>query len=280
MTLGEGPVWVERDKALWFVDIKERRVYRFDPSPGSALQIWEAPDQIGWLLPSTEGGFLVGLASGLHRFNPSKDQFDLYRVVEPHLPGNRLNDAGVDRAGRVWFGSMDDAEREATGRLYCLENGKVRDCGLKPIGVTNGPALPPDGRTLYAVDSLGGTISAYSISEEGLLSDGRVFVQIDPAQGIPDGAVCDSEGGVWVGVFRGSVARRYAPSGMLTDEVRFPVSNITKIALGGPDGRTGFATTARMGLDAAGLAAEPLAGDLFKFRVDIPGVPVVEVALD
>ena len=31
-TLGEGPVWVARDAALWFVDIKAHRVHRYDPA--------------------------------------------------------------------------------------------------------------------------------------------------------------------------------------------------------------------------------------------------------
>ena len=32
--LGEGPVWVERDQALWFVDIKSHKVHRFHPASG------------------------------------------------------------------------------------------------------------------------------------------------------------------------------------------------------------------------------------------------------
>ena len=33
--LGEGPVWVERDEALWFVDIKKQLIHRFDPANGA-----------------------------------------------------------------------------------------------------------------------------------------------------------------------------------------------------------------------------------------------------
>ena len=66
----------------------------------------------------------------------------------------------------------------------------------------------------------------------------------------------------------------------MTDEVRFPVSNVTKIALGGDDGRTAFATTARQGLSAERLASQPLAGDIFTFRTDIGGIPVMPVSLD
>ena len=38
-TLGEGPIWVAREKALWFVDIKQHKLYRFDPAT-RALKSW------------------------------------------------------------------------------------------------------------------------------------------------------------------------------------------------------------------------------------------------
>ena len=224
--------------------------------------------------------FSPELASGLHTFDPSTGKFELYRIVEPRLPGNRLNDAAVDPAGRVWFGSMDNAESEATGRLYCLQRGALADSGLEPISITNGPAISPDGRTLYAVDTLGRSIDVFTLGAEGALSDRRRFVTLGASdQGFPDGAICDADGGVWVGLFLGSAARRYGANGVQTHEVRFPVSNITKIALGGPDRRTAYATTARKNLDEATLAKQPYAGDIFSFRVDIPGVRGVEAAL-
>ena len=56
--------------------------------------------------------------------------------------------------------------------------------------------------------------------------------------------------------------------------VRFPVSNVTKIAFGGEGLKTAYATTARKGLDSAGLAEQPLAGDLFAFDPGVAGLPV------
>ena len=276
--LGEGLVWDERDSKLWFVDIKAPRVHRFNPATGR-IDAWAAPAEIGWVLPAEGSEFLAGLATGLHRFSPERGSFDHHAPVEPHLPGNRLNDAAVDPAGRVWFGSMDNAETNATGRLYVLHGSDLRDSGAAPVVITNGPAIAPDGRTLYAVDTLGRAIDAYTVDEHGRLGDRQRFATIDPVLGYPDGAIADAEGGLWVGFFGGWAARRYAPDGTVTHEVSFPVANVTKLALGGPDGRTAFATTARKGLDAAALADQPLAGDLFTFQVDVPGTPVRPVFL-
>lgn len=269
-TLGEGPVWVARDAALWFVDIKGQRLHRFDPEL-EVHRSWEAPAQVGWVLPTDDGLFAVGLQSGVHRFDPASGAFTLLHAPEAHLPGNRLNDATVDPAGGLWFGSMDDVEEADSGRFYRLHKGVVRESGLPPVSITNGPALSPDGKLLYHTDTLGKRIWRTRIAEDGALHDTSLFVEIEDGAGYPDGPIVDAEGCLWTGLFAGWAARRYDPAGQLIREVRFPVANITKIAFGGPDLSVAYATTARKGLTDKQLVEQPLAGDLFAFDPGVRG---------
>ena len=117
------------------------------------------------------------------------------------------------------------------------------------------------------------------IGDDGSLADQRPFVRIDPSDGHPDGPSVDSEGCVWIALYAGWEARRYSPAGELIERVRFPVANITKIAFGGDDLRTAYATTARQMLSAETIAKQPQIGDLFEFRVDVPGIPCPLVRL-
>ena len=270
--LGEGPVWVERDRALWFVDIKKQLIHRYEPASG-AKDSWSAPEQVGFIVPAERGGFVVGLQSGLHHFDERSGAFELIVEVEPDKPGNRLNDGVVDPHGRLWFGTMDNAERAKSGAFYCFADGRLRSTGLDGIAITNGPAVSPDGRILYFVDTLKGTIEAADIGEDGSLGERRAFVRIDPKHGHPDGPTVDGEGCIWISLYAGWEARRYSPAGELVASVRFPVANITKIAFGGSDLRTAYATTARQLLTPDEIAKQPEIGDLFEFRVDVPGVP-------
>jgi sugar lactone lactonase YvrE len=276
--LGEGPVWVERDQALWFVDIKKQQIHRYNPADGGRRS-WDAPEQIGFVFPAEDGGFVAGLQSGLYRFNEKGGTFELIIEVEPDLPGNRLNDGVVDPAGRLWFGTMDNGEKAKTGAFYCFDEGRLTRTALDGIAITNGPAISPDGRLLYFVDTLKGTINAAEIRDDGSLGEARPFARIDPADGYPDGPTIDSNGYLWISLYAGWEARRYAPSGELVDRVRFPVANITKIAFGGADLRTAFATTARQLLSPEKIAKQPLIGALFEFRVNVPGVPCPLVRL-
>jgi sugar lactone lactonase YvrE len=276
--LGEGPVWVERDRALWFVDIEKQQVHRYDPADGSRKS-WDSPEQVGFLLPAEGGGFVAGLQSGLYRFDEQSGAFDLIVEVVQDKPHNRLNDGVTDREGRIWFGTMDNAEKDKSGAFYCFAGGKLLRTSIDGIAITNGPTVSPDGRTLYFVDTLKGTIEAADILGDGELGERRPFARIDPKDGHPDGPTIDAEGCVWISLYAGWEAWRYSSAGELLERVRFPVANITKLAFGGDDLRTAFATTARQLLTAEVIAKQPQIGDLFEFRADVPGVPCPLVRL-
>jgi sugar lactone lactonase YvrE len=276
--LGEGPVWVERDQALWFVDIKKHQVHRYDPA-SDAKKSWDAPEQVGFILPAEGGGFVAGLQSGLYKFDESNGSFERIVEVEPELPNNRLNDGAVDPSGRLWFGTMDNGEKSKSGAFYCFDGGRLTRTKLDGIAITNGPTVSPDGKLLYYVDTLKGTIDTAEIRDDGSLGDTRPFVRIDPKEGHPDGPTIDSNGYLWISLYAGWEARRYAPSGELVERVRFPVANITKIAFGGERLRTAYATTARQLLSRDVIAEQPLIGSLFEFRVTVPGVPCPLVRL-
>lgn len=150
-TLGEGACWDAAARRVLFVDIKGRRLYRYDPSSGGR-ESWEAPGQIGFALPCADGTLICGVQGGLFRFEPDSGRFASVLPLETDLPGNRLNDGYVDAGGHLWFGSMDNAEAAPTGQLYRVgQDGRLaaHDAGYV---ITNGPAASPDGRTLYHTD--------------------------------------------------------------------------------------------------------------------------------
>ncbi|MFC3440956.1 SMP-30/gluconolactonase/LRE family protein [Sphingobium rhizovicinum] len=271
-TLGEGPVWVARDAALWFVDIKAHRVHRYDPVLGVGRS-WDAPGQVGWILPTADGLFAVGLQSGVHRFDPAQGSFALIHIPEAHLPGNRQNDACVAPDGALWFGSMDDAEEADSGYFYRFQGDRCIETGLPAVSITNGPAFSPDGNILYHTDTLGKRIWRTDVLDDGSVGNTTLFAKIEDGAGYPDGPTVDAEGCLWTGLFGGWAVRRYDPAGKLMREIRFPVANITKIAFGGDDLRTAYATTARKGLDMTALTEQPLAGDLFAFDPGVAGLP-------
>jgi D-xylonolactonase len=280
-TLGEGVLWDAANRQVWFVDIKGRRIHRcaFD---GSGRRSWNAPGQVSFIVPAADGSMVCSLDDGLYRFVDKGEGVDPEFIsladVEADMPGNRFNDGHVDAHGRLWFGSMHDSEEAPTGVLYRFDGSSIRGMDEGYI-ITNGPAVSPDGGTLYHTDTLDKRVYAFDLAPDGGISNKRTFVEL-AGGGYPDGMAVDADGCVWVATFGGWRIDRFDATGAKVGEVRFPCANITKLAFGGDDLRTVFATSARKGLSAEELAGQPLAGGLFTFRVETPGLPQHQLRLE
>ena len=270
--LGEGPLWCpERGRAgqLLFVDILGARLLAFDPDSG-ATHDWPLDEACCWLAPRDDGdGFIAGLHSRLvhMRLEVSGPHcVAVWPTPEDEPTGNRFNDAKVDREGRLWFGSMDDAAVDASGSLYCLAGQQLRrhDDGYR---VANGPAIAPDGRTLYHSDTPRRVIYAFDLAGDGSLTNKREHIRLSETQGFPDGMTCDAEGGLWVAHWEGGRVSRFTPDGRLDETLPLPASRVTSCAFGGPNLDELYITTAAEERDAEGLA-----GGLFRVRPGVRGL--------
>jgi len=275
-TLGEGPVWSATERSVWFVDIKQRRIHCFDTQSQQGRS-WSAPEQPGFIAAVDQNVFIVGLKTGLHRFDSARGEFTLLSEVEPTLPGNRLNDGYVDANGHLWFGSMDDGEQAPSGALYRFDGNRTV-CVDRGICITNGPCVSVDGRTLYHTDTVGRTTYAYDLND-GALTSKRVFTRFAAAEGNPDGSVIDSEGCIWTAMWGGWGLLRLSPRGERIGKIALPCANVTKAVFGGDDLKTLYITTARKGLSESALAEQPLAGGLFAVDVSVSGLPTNKLQL-
>lgn len=277
--LGEGVVWDPTRQVVWFVDIKRRLLWHFDPATGSNASA-EAPGQIGWAFPAEGGLLLCGLHDGLYLFDPAIQAFEFHAAVPGEPDHNRLNDACVDPRGRVWFGSMDDAEAAATGRFYVYDRGAIRAAGPAGITITNGPAIDAADSRIYFTDTTAQKILVADLVD-GEPGAPRLFVDtraLFPGA-FPDGPIVDAEGHVWTGLYLGGKVARFSPDGELVATVEMPARDITKMTLGGPDLSTAYVTTATKNLSGEDIARLPLSGSLLAFDPPVKGVAVPPVRL-
>jgi len=272
--LGEGPVYVEREHRVYFVDIKAPAVHAYDLDDGGR-HTWPMPDLIGWLIPEQNGdGFIAGFRHAFARLwlEPGV-RIELIDDPHPEHPGNRLNDAKRDANGHIFAGSMHDTDpQQAVGALFRLDRDdswRVLDSGYH---ICNGPAISPDGRTLYHADSYLRRVYAYRLGADGTLSDRRLWREFDPAEGEPDGMTCAADGSVWIAHWGGSRISRFSAAGNLIEAVRLPVSQVTSCTFVDAAQERLIVTSARVGLTDEQLKREPLAGGLFEIRLKHPVV--------
>lgn len=268
--LGEGPVWVVREAALYWVDINGEKLFRLGDD--GTVRSWDTPMRIGSLVPRAGGGFVAGTNQGLAFIDLEAERFEVFANPEAEIANNRFNDGKVDRSGRFWAGTMDNREREALGTLYRLDP----DLSLATIdtgyGVTNGPAFSRDGRRMYENDSSRRVTYVFDLDEAGQAGNRRELIRFGKDDGYPDGMTVDAEDCLWIAFWDGWCVRRFSPDGGFLAEVRIPAQRPTSCTFGGDGLETLYITSARRDLQGTDLDKQPLAGGLFAARVGVSGI--------
>ncbi len=264
--LGEGPLWVAEENALYWVDIKGRRLHRYRLNDAEAAS-WPMPENLAWVIPRrNHPGFIAGTRKtiGILRVEGGGLVFEPKLEVEPERPGNRLNDAKADADGQIRFGTMDDAETAASGAFYTLAPDFTLTREDTGYVVANGPAMSPDGAIIYHTDSAARTIYRFPRLPGGLLGAREIFVRFSEEEGYPDGMTVDAQGGLWVAHWGGGRVTRFLPDATRDRVIALPVAQVTSCAFGGHRLDRLFVTTAAIGLSPEARAAQPLAGALFE----------------
>jgi sugar lactone lactonase YvrE len=269
--LGEGPVWVAAEQALYWVDINGRRIFRLSES--GERREWPTPMRVGSIAPRARGGFIAGTDRGIALVDLDQDRFEVVASPEQHLPHNRFNDGKVDRQGRFWAGTMDDREKGSAGALYRIDPDRTCTAIDGGYGITNGPAFSPDGARMYHSDTLRQVTYAFDLDAAGEATNRRVFVQFGAGDGHPDGMTVDAEGCLWIALWGGWCVRRFSPDGDLLRTVEMPVEQPSSCAFGGPGLDRLYVTSATKGLDQTALAMQPNAGGLFMLIPGVRGIP-------
>jgi len=278
--LGEGPAWDASRGLLYWVDIHTGRLHTYDPS--AEIDRWvNVGESLGCVAPrpvslQTRGTSLViALNSGFMTFNLPSQRMVLLANPEPHLTGNRFNDGKCDPAGRFLAGTMDDAEKEASGSLYSYSPDGTLKTLLTGVRISNGLTWSPDYQTFYYIDTPTRQVTAFDYDlATGNIANPRPVVNVPPKLGWPDGMTSDAEGMLWVAMWGGAKLTRWNPAtGQLLEAIPVPALNVTSCVFGGPDLTDLYITSARKGMSAEQLAKDPLSGGLFRIRTKMRGMP-------
>jgi sugar lactone lactonase YvrE len=275
--VGESPVWVVAEQALYWVDIPARTLNRWIAATAQTSH-WQAPEMLACVAPNAAGGWVAGMESGVFALNLVTDSAmtcTKLASVNHAQPGMRFNDGRCDRQGRFLAGTMvmDMSLASPTGRLYRVDGAGLTDL-LGGLITPNGMAFSPDGRTLYLSDSHPSVQLVWAFDYDiatGTPSNRRVFIDMNQFPGRPDGAAVDSDGCYWICGNDAGLVHRFTPAGKLDYSLAVPVKKPAMCAFGGAGLDTLFVTSIRpQGID---LSDQPLAGGVFAFKPGVRGLP-------
>lgn len=267
---GEGPLWHPDEQRLYWVDIPQGRLFRYDPATGAHEQCLQLPDALGGFTVQADGALLLFMARGAVKLWRNGE---LSTVIEeiPAERASRFNDVIADPDGRVFCGTMPSPDH--LGRLYRLDTDGTLTELLDGIGCSNGMGFTLGRKQMYYTDTTARQIYLFDYDEAtGAITNQRVFVQTasGDGEGSPDGMTVDAEGYVWSARWGGRCVVRYAPDGSEVQRISFPANQVSCATFGGPDYSDMYVTTAG-GHDKAVNGSG--AGALFRVNLGIQGMP-------
>ncbi len=269
--LGEGAFYSPRYNSAFWVDIKGCKVFRLHWHSGE-LESQTFPEPVCWLAEREGGMLFLGCQRSVHILNPDTWHRELYLDLEQEPESNRLNDGKVDRAGRLYFGTMDDEEKQASGSLYLLEDRHQAvpvDTGYL---VSNGPAFSLSGEWLWSVSSAEQVIYRCGLDDSGRITKKQPWISFSTQMGFPDGVTVDSQDCLWVAAWQGGGLYRFSPEGEQLAFISLPVERVTSMAFAGEHFDQLVVTTASIGMEQGALERHPYSGDTFILDVGVAGV--------
>lgn len=286
---GEGAIWSPEDNSLYWVDIPNKKLNRFEPDSGKN-HVYDMPTEIGCFSLVVRGGHVPGavvaLNDGFYYFDFNSQKLVHINNPKGHEKNTRFNDGTTDSSGRFWAGTMPmGGQREtAVGSLYVLDLDGTTRAVESGLWVQNGLAFSPDGKTMYLSDSHPNAcvVWAYDYDpDDGVPSNKRVFYDASGRVSNPDGAAVDCDGCYWIAGVHGWELLRLTPEGKIDQVIRMPIEKPTKIAFGGPNLDIMYVTSiGNVGVEGAGDPDQPYAGCLFAVETGQQGLPSVPYAGD
>ncbi len=255
----EGPVWFGDHGCLYFSDIPNERVLRYEPRDNT-VTTYLAQSNFANGHTRDRQGRLISCEHGPRRVTRTEIDGSI-TVLADSFGGRKLNspnDVVVTSDGAIWFtdptygilsdyeGYMAPSEQDAHG-VYrvdgeTLEITRVIDDFVQP----NGLAFSPDETRLYVADSgashdpeVPRHIRVFDMVD-GRPVNGREFCSVDV--GVPDGFRVDTDGWIWCSA--GDGIQVFDTEGKRVGRIRIPqpVANLT---FGGPRRNRLFITATR-----------------------------------
>src|ERR1700694_1122995 len=227
---GENPLWHALEKRLYWCDIPNGRIFRYDPASGIHEQCYEGRT-VGGFTIQNDGSLLLFMDRGTIAIWQNGKLTEIVSEIEAEK-ASRFNDVIADPRGRVFCGTMSSSESK--GRLYRLDVDGSLHVLLTDIGCSNGMAFTLDQKGFYYTDSLAREICLFDYSvEDGSLSNKRVFASFDELDGLPDGATIDADGRLWSALWNGACIVRLLPNGQIDKRIPLPTRKVSSLTFGG-----------------------------------------------
>jgi len=199
----EGPIWHPAGYLL-FSDIPGNKIFKWNPDDN--VETFREPSGNSNGLTYDLQGRLIACEHDNRRISRAEHDSSI-TVLADRYDGKRLNspnDAVVKSNGSIYFtdppfGVSEDLRELDIQGVYRLDPDGKLILLVENFDRPNGLAFSPDEKVLYIDDSRQKHVRAFDVTNDGILTNGRIFINMaSEKDGVPDGMKVDVEGNLYV----------------------------------------------------------------------------------
>lgn len=219
VAFGESVRW--HDDHVWFCDWITREVISVAPD-GSDRRVRARVDGSPICIDWRPDGTLLIVDGANCQVLEHRDPGGLNVVADLSDVSDRMwNEIVTHPSGHAYVNGigydMASGETPTTGQIAIVESdGSTREIA-DGLQFPNGMAITPDGATLVVAESFASRLTAFTITDNGDLTDRRAFADIEGSA--PDGISLAPDGSVWYADVPNQHSRRVAEGGAVLDTV-------------------------------------------------------------
>ncbi|MCX6426907.1 MAG: SMP-30/gluconolactonase/LRE family protein [Actinobacteria bacterium] len=236
--LGEGPTASgPTNETIKWVDLYGKKVRGRHLTSG-AVSEYETTEDVGFAIPRTSGGEIIGTANGPQLRDPDGTLHSLPTRIDVDGYTSkqivRWNDAKVSPQGDLFLGSMAYDFKTNAGAFYQMRaDGKHMRRLFGDVTISNGLDWTVDGKTMFYIDTPLLRVDIFDV-EEREIRNRRTLVEFPESMGMPDGMSADADGNLWVAFWMGHAVRCFdGKTGALLEQISCPAPRITSCVFGG-----------------------------------------------
>src|SRR5579884_1943746 len=261
---GENPFYIPEENSIYWTDIPNGKMFRYELATGAHRQIYSGPPVGGFTLQE-DGKLLLFRVNDIATLDHGGNVQSILQFSAPDM--DRFNDVIADPEGRVFACTMSKIDGRA-GVFRVERDGKITPLFLG-TRTANGMGFSPDLRTFYWTDTTHLKIFRFDYDRaRGEISNRSLFYDAANDGGKPDGMAVDEHGDVWSARWDGGGIVQIDARGKFVQKISLPVKKTSACRFGGEEMRSLFITTAGGEPDSGTLD-----GALFKIEPGVRGKP-------
>jgi sugar lactone lactonase YvrE len=264
--LGEGIYWSLSQKALFWLDINESKLFR---AIGENVHCYQLTEKASCVLNVENNNVYLVSENGIFCFNIDlNERYSISKIpLRYDLDDYRSNDGVMLSNNLYLYGVMNNNPSKRDGAVIVSKNG-IDSVVYEGIAIPNTFIRIPDTNSILISDSFEKKVYKFHFNSSwDTVLKKEIWLNLSDTNATPDGGCLSSDGCIFIAIWDGYRIMKLDINGIVLNEYTVPVPKPTSCVFNEDESKL-YVTTAYEGMSKISLDRFPLSGSILTVNLN------------